>query len=375
MDKDIIKFRQWLHAHPELSGQEVQTAKHIAGFMQGFKPDKTVELAGNGLAFVFEGEEAGPTVMFRADIDALPITEQNSIDHISGNEGVAHLCGHDGHTAIMLQTAERISKDRPGKGKVICLFQPEEETGQGANRLLQHESFSEVQPDYVFGLHNIPGYPLHKLLLRKGSFAAASKGMIVKLYGKTSHAAEPEMGNSPANAVARIIDGLHAVLEDRADYKALVLLTIINIKLGEIAFGTTPGYAEVRVTLRAFENQDMEILTQRAEKVVNKAAVNDGLQLSIDYTEVFPATENTNKCVDWVKQVAHQNKMDIQWLEKPFKWSEDFGYYTLQFPGAFFGLGSGVDHPQLHNPDYDFPDELIESGSALFYGLYKEILG
>lgn len=373
MNEELIKIRHLLHQNPELANQEIETSKRISNFMQNYKPDKVIDVSKTGKLFVFDSKQDGPTSVFRADMDALPINEENNLEYVSLKKGVAHLCGHDGHMTIVLGLAKKISENKPKKGKVVLLFQPAEESEQGARDVVNSTEFKTLNPDLVFGLHNIPKAPMHQILVKSGSFAAASKGMTLKIYGKSSHAAEPEKGISPASAIAKIIQKLHLLRDDKNLFSNFILLTIINIKLGEIAFGTSPGYAEIRITLRSFENEDMELLTNQAEKIIMEIAEQEQLKINVEYSEVFPATINHDHCLNLIKQSADINQCDLKEMENPFKWSEDFGYYSEKYNTGFFGLGSGIEQAALHNPDFDFPDEIIETGIKLFNQIYKSI--
>ncbi len=369
----IIVLRHELHQHPEISNKEYYTSAKIAEFMKSFTPDEVISLSTTGKAFVFKGKKPGKTLMFRAELDALPVTESSGRAYCSKNPGIAHACGHDGHMAIIAGLAQKIAMNRPEKGKVVLLFQPAEEVEQGALYVINDPEFKKIEPDYIFALHNIPGAEINTVLLRRGTFAAASKGMTVKLYGKTSHAAEPENGISPANAISAIIRDLNMLVEGKKLFKDMTLLTIIHIRLGEISFGTTPGYAEILITLRSFENEDMELLTRKSEKIIYDIANAENLKCEISYEEVFPALVNDNEFINLSEQSAIENKLDIEHLEYPFKWSEDFAYFTQQYKGCLFGLGAGINHARLHHADYDFPDEIIESGINLFYKIYQKV--
>ena len=372
MNEKIIQLRHNLHREPEVSNMEFGTSERIKQFMSGLKPDDIISISKTGLAFIFDSGKEGPTSMFRAELDALPIKEINTFKYASQNNA-AHACGHDGHMSIIAALGEKIAVDRPKKGRCILLFQPAEEVEQGARDVVNDPNFKAIEPDFIFALHNIPGAPKNQILLKKGSFAAASKGMTIRLTGKTSHAAEPENGISPADAIAKIILELHQLRSSEDLFSDLTLLTIIHIQLGEISFGTSPGYAEMRITLRAFENSDMDLLTQNCEAIVERIANNEKLQVEYDYSEVFPATVNNDDCVKHIETAAINNNLTIQWLDTPFKWSEDFAYYTEKYKGGFLGLGAGENQPPLHNPDYDFPDDIIESGMKIFYHIYKEL--
>ncbi len=369
----IIELRHFLHQNPEVSNNEYNTSKRIVDFIKPLGPAEIVDLSKTGKAFVFEGRHPGKTLMFRSELDALPIQEESTLTYASSNKNIAHMCGHDGHMAILAGLAQKIVQNPPQYGRVVLLYQPAEEVEQGAKDVIEDPNFKPIEPDYIFALHNIPGLKKHSIAIKSGSFAAASKGMTIKLVGKTAHAAEPENGISPANAISRIIAQLHDLKNDKTLFKDLALLTIIHMQLGEISFGTSPGYAEIRVTLRAFENEDMENLTAYAEKIIQEIAKDENLKYEILYSEVFPASVNNNECVRLIEKSAKENNYLIQKIEKPFNWSEDFGYYAQQFKGGLFGLGAGVTQPPLHNPDYDFPDDIIETGINMFYEIYNAI--
>lgn len=371
----IIKLRHELHKYPEPSDSEAQTALRIINFMEAYHPDQILtELGGHGVAVVFKGEAEGPSVLFRCELDALPIDDLIDKDYRSQNAGVGHKCGHDGHMAIIAGLADAFSKNKPKAGQVILLFQPSEENGQGAYRVVNDTKFNQLKVDYAFALHNLPGIKKGSVLLGERNFASASKGMIIKLTGKTSHAGEPENGNSPAIAMANIVKELTFLPQKENTFSDFTLVTVIHARLGEIAFGTTPGYAEVMATLRSYTNSDMEVLTKLAEKIAVENAKNSELKYDISYVEEFPAAINNTKLVHQLEKVAGENNIEYKYLENPYKWSEDFAHFTLKFPGALFGLGSGLDQPQLHNPDYDFPDEIIENGVKMFYRIYNQLI-
>ncbi len=374
MDIAFLKdLRRKLHQQPELSGMEVHTSAVMEAHAELFRPDKLLRFGNTGLGFVFSAEEAGPITVFRAELDALPIEEINDVAYRSTRKGVSHSCGHDGHMTIMAGLLERIAERRPLKGSVVILLQPAEETGQGAKQLMDDPAFRELAPDRIFALHNIPGEELHKILVREEVFAAASSGMTIHLHGKSSHAGEPEKGINPANCIAEIIRLVEEENKAQGRYSDLCFATIINIQLGEIAFGTSPGEATVRLTLRAYLDKDIERLKSRITDKVEVIAREEGIRPEIFYSEEFPATRNDTECVQFILTAARENDLDIQEMDVPFSWSEDFSYYTRSFKGGFFGIGAGRDHPALHNPDYDFPDEIITTGIQVFYSIYNQI--
>lgn len=370
MFESLIEIRKHLHQNPELSEQEIKTALLIEQQIKPLHPDKVFKI-GYSRIYVFDSKNPGLNIAFRADMDALPIEEKNTISHISKNKGVSHVCGHDGHMSILIGIAREIAKQPPQKGKVILVFQSAEETGQGAKQLVKSKDFQNLNIDYIFGLHNIPGLELGQVLLRNGGFASASKGMIVQLQGKTSHAGEPEKGINPALAIAHITQELDQLIKKKELFNSLTLLTFVYTRMGEVAFGTSAGDAEMGFTLRAFENTDMHLLTEQAVSIITKIARQNELKTKIKYTEEFPGTYTTEKAYAHLKKALSQlNLIQIE-LKEPKRWSEDFGHYSEVAETGFFGLGSGVNQPELHHPNFDFPDELIETGVSVFLEIMR----
>lgn len=371
----LAAFRQELHQHPEISGEESGTASRVVKFIESYNPDRIIKkIGGHGLAVEFNGKENGPTVMFRCELDALPIEEKNNLSYRSAIKGKAHLCGHDGHMAMVAGLAAYLNQERPKQGRVILLFQPSEETGKGAEQLINDRAFKEIGPDFIFAIHNLPGYPLHEVLLSDGHFAAASSGMLIQLTGKSSHAAEPEKGINPGFAMSQIIQGINDLMKARMNFKDYILVTPIHMRLGKLAYGTSPGEGVIHLTLRSYQNDDMEKLKSELNWLIDSIAGREGIIININYEEVFPATINDSACIDIIKKAAIKENLSYRNLSEPFRWSEDFGHFLAKYRGALIGLGSGKDQPALHNPDYDFPDSLIPSGISLFKGIYESLL-
>ena len=199
--QELIQLRKKLHTMPEVAFEEKNTNKEILNFFSALQPDQTItQLGGTGLAFIFKGEKPGKRLLFRCELDALPIEDLKKSPYQSQILGKGHLCGHDGHMAIICGLGEKLAGNRPESGEVILLFQPAEETGDGAKAVLADPRFKQIKPDFAFALHNLPGFPLHQVVMRKGTFAAGSTGMTISLTGKTSHSAHPEAGINPAQA-------------------------------------------------------------------------------------------------------------------------------------------------------------------------------
>lgn len=366
-----VKLRREIHRNPERSGRETDTAQRLLRFFAPLRPDQVIEnLGGTGIAFVFAGTEAGPTILLRSELDALPIQEVNEFEHRSVHDGTSHKCGHDGHMAILAVVGEKLSRKRPACGRVVLLYQPAEETGQGAAAVVADEKFARIKPDFCFALHNLPGFPLGEIIVRNGTFSCASRGMSIRLTGRTAHAAQPETGLSPAKAMCQLIAELSELplVMDFGD--ELAFATVVGSRLGEQAFGTAPGEAEIWVTLRSETDATMARIVSHAENRIRQLAVEHGLESAIAYRDIFAATINSERAVDVIRRAAGDGLLSV--AGQPFRWSEDFGCFAAVAQCAMFGLGAGEAMAELHNADYDFPDELISLGADIFLGILEQ---
>jgi len=364
---ELIKLRRELHAHPESSDNEQKTAAILTNFFRQFKPDEVIApLGSNGIAFVFDSGRPGPAVVFRCELDAIPVEEKNDFAYRSRIPGLAHKCGHDGHMAIMAGFGYLISLKRPRKGQIILLFQPAEETGQGAAAVVDDQKFKNLNPDYAFALHNLPGYPLGAILLKSGTSNCASRGMIIRLFGITSHSAWPEDGLSPAEPMCDLIKDL-AGLPATSDLNQFYCkVTVGHARLGDLAFGLSPGYAEVMATLRSETDATMSLLVERAVSLVKEKAMPADLNYEISWAEEFIASSNDPGTCDVVRSAGQAAGVEVIDLKKALPVSEDFGQFSARIPGVMFFLGAGEDCPRLHQANYDFPEKLIEIGSKIF---------
>jgi len=366
----LKSLRRELHRFPEVSGEEEKTAAFINGKLSELNPDELITGIGrHGILAVFKAKRssARKTILMRSELDALPIKEQNSGGHTSGHEGRMHACGHDGHMAIMLGLAEHISENRPDELTVAFIFQPAEETGEGAERVLADPKFKSFSADAAIALHNLPGYEENTLVLREETFACASEGLQIELNGQSSHAAYPEQGVSPAAALAQIIDFVNTGFSDESEMSGepFFKVVITYARLGDRAFGISPGIAELGITFRA---EDNSVQNQIRKKLLNKIGEIAG-EAGLDYTtravEPFPATVNHNGLVKLAKKVAEKQGRAVVMAEDPFPWSEDFGHFSAKYPSLLFGVGVGVNHEPLHSAKYDFNDNII-GGSVRF---------
>ena len=352
---DYKAIRQQLHEHPQTAGNELFAHDMIVKHLQGLHPDKVyTHVGGYGVIAVWGADPQASTMAFRADTDALPI---------------GHRCGHDGHTTILLRLAELIDEKvltLHFQHSILLLWQPAEETGTGSSAVIESGILQQYNIKSFYALHNIPGYPLGTVVLCPRTFAAASTGVVYSLDGRETHASTPEMGVNPGLAVSEIIDRFNGYNGANGEFRQS---TLICVRLGQPAFGTSAGHAEVMFTLRAFSNAAMERLLSDANNTVDAVVGRYGLTVSRTLVEPFHATENNSDCVEAIEKAASNVPLCIHHQMEPNRWSEDFAEYLLRWPGAMFGIGSGEHQPELHHPRYDFPDALIEPAARMFLQL------
>lgn len=369
----LVALRHALHEAPELSRQEVQTAAIIAAQMKAAGADQVLSgLGGNGVAAIFEGAAPGPTVCLRAELDALPITEAAGMSPRSHIEGVAHLCGHDGHMAMLVGAMRALASDRPSKGRVVALFQPAEEDGSGAAAVAADDRFRALDVDIAFALHNKPGLPLGAVAVAVGPTTCASRGMRLALEGRTSHASEPEMAVSPMRALSGLMPALEALRQGGGPSDdGFAMVTITHASMGVEAFGITPGNATLLATLRARDDTAMTDLVAQVETLVAHHAAY--LPHTITWEDVFVAMSSTKAATEILAGAAASLGLPRVDGVLPIRGSEDFGGLGVpERAFAFIGSGEG---PSLHAPDYAFPDALIPIGAELLEHAARRALG
>jgi amidohydrolase len=222
-------------------------------------------------------------------------------------------------------------------------------------------------------LHNLPGYPQNQIVIKNGTFTCAVNSIIIKLDGITAHAGEPEKGINPALAIASIITQFNGFIQSDISKENYCLITPIYTKMGKKAYGVSAGAGEVHFTVRSDSNSRMKKIEATLENIAKAVANEYRLKCNIKWTQGFQANENDEDAVSLIKKAAKENQFELLEKVNPFTWGEDFGLFTQHYPGAMFGLGSGIDTPALHNPDYDFPDEIITTGVSIFHHISKQI--
>jgi amidohydrolase len=374
MDLDLLKrVRKELHANPELSGSEEETAHRVIQLLKDLNPDELItNIGGEGIAARFSAiDEVKKTVLFRAELDAIAVNEETDLSYRSEKKGVMHGCGHDGHMAILIGFAREIRKNRPHHTDVWIMFQPAEETGKGAERMLKDSKFGKVDADVAFALHNLPGFPLNRVVVKEDVFAAASTGVEVKFKGKSSHAAYPEQGVNPASYISELILFADQKFNEFRSLSSINKIVPTYTQLGERAFGISPGEGNVGFTIRSSSDEELEGAVNKLKSKVQKLQKTFEGKISVDLVEPFSATVNHSEGVKAVIDAAGRSGLELQKVETPFPWSEDFGEFRKKFPITLFGLGSGEEHAPLHSEKYDFNDELISAGVNMFLNLVE----
>ena len=369
MLKQLIKLRKELHSMPELSGDECKTAKRIVEELKKCDPDELIEeVGGTGVMARYSSKEAtsNKTIIFRAELDAIAVQEGSGVSHQSNNRGVMHGCGHDGHMAIIAGLARQLKENPPHGVDVILLFQPAEETGEGAERVLNDKRFQKIDIDLAFALHNLPGYIENLVVIKRGVFASASTGVEIEFRGKSSHAAYPEKGINPSRNMIDFIQTVDTALEEFRSANRLNKAVNTFIRLGKPAFGISPGTGRIGFTLRSPDETSLDAAVSMLRDLADKAGQDFEGEVDSRVVEPFAATVNNNEGVDRVMQAAKSNGLKVEELSTPFSWSEDFGEFGKKCPITLFGLGAGMNHPHLHSESYDFNDELIETGISIF---------
>ena len=401
--EQIMELRKQLHRIPEHSMQEVKTKQLLMDFL---KSHTALEIVDCG-AWFYAVKRADDRVTTENDkifhvskVDTerpeqmaeykQPIAFRADMDAVCGKDGKpGHYCGHDGHSSILCGAAVWLSRamekcenthvcDRNNDSGAICqnqiinrdvyfIFQPGEEIGAGAR--LCRDLIIEKNIGEIYGLHNIPGYPRNHVLTIDGTFACASTGLEIHMIGTASHAAYPEAGKNPGPALARLLLEIEKLTEEYNRSREFVRMTLIGMDIGSANYGVAASEGTLRMTVRAEREKVFAVYVDEIKQIAQNTADDGGFTLDIQEIERFPATENHAVNVDKLRKCAADQNIVVTELAEPMRWSEDFGYYLQETKGAFFGVGDGEDHAQLHTAGFEFPDEIIETAVKMFVGL------
>lgn len=359
----MAQIRNELHLIPEYSHKEEKTAALVTKYLKETVPDFLyTSIGGHGIIAGYKGnkqtESQGPSLMFRCELDAI-MTEN----------GCKHLCGHDGHIAILLGLSKIVSTNREFEGIVWLLFQPAEEVGEGAALMSKEMQEREIKFDYAFSLHNKPGIPLNKVVLHQGVYAAGSVGMELFFKGSPSHAANPEQAVSPYRAIFETANYMHQLNSEQELFTDFVLGTVVNISMGDINYGVTPGEGYLRMTLRSFVDSDLDKLCSLIENYSNNKALEYGLKLTSSYYDRFPATVNDAEANKMVEQSVIDNNLEYEYAKTPEKGSDDFAFFAYNSLSSYFDIGNGVETKDLHQQGYTFSNEIMETALKIYISI------
>lgn len=359
--ENSTSIRKKLHSIAEPSGKEIKTAAYIKSVLQVLKNFTIVDgFAMQSVLAVFDSGTLGPCLLFRCELDGIPLTESLPIPYASIHKGTSHKCGHDGHMTILLAFAKKLSTQGLTKGKVLLLFQSAEETGMGAQAICNSGILKKYSPDFVFAFHNLPGYSTEEIICSTGTFSASVSSIKIQLKGKESHASQPMKGINPALAISDLILYFQSYQTSERKKNTFFLSTPIFIEMGNEAYGTSAGNASIGYTFRSWNDQLLQKNIAHIQHYLHSLEQKyPGLKTNFSFLERFHSTENHHEAVLKIQQAA--TKCHLKYVENklPFEWGEDFGVFTDQYKGAMFCVGSGIMHPPLHTAAYDFPDVLI----------------
>ena len=374
--EDATLWRRDFHSAPELGFEELRTSERVAQLLESFGVEVHRGLGGTGVVGTLRTGD-GPTIGIRADMDALPIQELGTHAHASGHKGCMHACGHDGHTAILLATARHLSETRNFKGTVQFVFQPAEENLGGAGRMIDDGLFDRFPMDAIFGLHNWPGAPAGHVVINPGPMMASLDTFEIILTGKGSHAAMPDKGADPIVAAAQLVLGLQTIVSRRLSPLDSAVVSITQFNAGE-AINVIPETAVLRGTVRCLQTPVRDKVEKLIGEFVEQLPIAYGVTGKLAYKVGYPVTENNVDAAATIRRAAISavGEANVQWGCNPSMASEDFAYMLNARPGAYIWLGVDGEKPSaaLHNPYYDFNDQVIEAGVNVWTKLVEQEL-
>ncbi len=369
--EEMRQWRHWLHQHPELAFEEHQTSDFVAARLEEFGLAPHRGLAHTGVVASITGNRPGPTQLFRADMDALPIIEANDFAHRSQHAGKMHACGHDGHTSMLLGAAKTLAASRDFPGTVHCLFQPAEERLAGAKVMLDEGLLERFPCDAVYAMHNWPGLATGELAVHDSAVMAATIHLNMTITGHGCHSAMPHLGRDPILAASQLVIALQSLVAREIDPAKTAVVSVTKLHAGEVE-NAIPDYATLHCDIRYFDPDVGEQLAQRTRDIAQGICAASGVTLSqFDLQFGYPATFNHADHAAHVAQVASAQGLPVQRDRYPSMAAEDFSYLLQQRPGAYVWLGNGPAQTGagLHNPGYDFNDKLLTIGSQLWVAL------
>lgn len=370
---NLPAIRRHLHAHPEVSECEEQTAAFVAERLREAGLEPRTGVGGHGVVADIEGAEPGRTLAIRADMDALPIEETSGLPYASKNPGVMHACGHDGHTTILLGTAEALFRARASlKGRIRLIFQPAEETVDGASRMCEEGVMDGV--DAIVALHGWPGLSIGRIGVRDGPMMASADTFDIDIEGRQAHAAYPHLSADPILIGSEIVQALQTLISREMPPQEPAVLSVTRFHAGT-AYNIIPGTAHLAGTVRTLSNELRETVQARIERVARGVCAAHGADCRVTYRRGSPVVMNDMAINDLIRQTAAETLGvgSVDELSHASMGAEDFAFYLKHAPGAMFRLGLGGVTP-LHTPTFDFADAAIPVGVRLFALIAKRYL-
>jgi len=376
LQPEIAAWRRDLHAHPELLYEVHRTAASVAEKLKAFGCDEVVTGIGRtGVVGVIRGSRAGKKVIgLRADMDALPIAEETQVPYRSTVPGKMHACGHDGHTAMLLGAAKHLSETRNFAGTAIVIFQPAEEGGAGARAMVRDGLMDRFGIEEVYGMHNFPGMPVGQFAIRPGPLMAAADTIDIEITGVGGHAARPHLTVDPIVVGAQIVNQVQSIVARNVDPLDAAVVSIAVFQAGSTD-NVIPQTARLGGTARSFRAETRDLLEQRLKAIVEGTAQLHGATARFSYSRGYPVTRNhvpqTAFAASVAAEIAGEERVNTN--VDPVMGAEDFSFMLEARPGAFIFIGNG-DSAGLHNPAYDFNDDVIPVGSSYWVRLVETAL-
>lgn len=357
LTETLKTWRHHLHANPELSCQETNTAAYVCAELAAMGVKFTANIGGHGVVASISRGVSNRSVGLRADMDALPIAEATGVAYASKVPGVMHACGHDGHTASLLGAAKLLMEDKDWSGTVHLVFQPAEEGFGGAQAMLEDGLLQKFPMERIFGYHNWPGLAAGTVMIHDGPMMAAAGNFSITLHGKAAHAAMPNLGADPVQGAAHLIIALNAIVARNIDPLETAVISTCKLAAGN-ANNQIPETAVIGGTLRALKPQVMEQLLARMREMAEHTAAAFGLTAVMENFGYLPPTTNDKTQAEFARQVAAGLGMNVRADMAPTMGAEDFGRFLLEIPGAYAWIGNG-DSAGLHNPHFNYNDEIL----------------
>ena len=378
---ELVHIRRDIHANPELGFEETRTSQLVADKLAEYGVEVHRGLAKTGVVGVIKGKQSasGRAIGLRADMDCLPMHETGEVPYKSKVPGRMHACGHDGHTTMLLGAARYLAQTRNFDGTVNLIFQPAEEGGGGGRVMVEEGLFKKFPVDAVYALHNWPGLPVGKMAVRPGPMMAATDEIKIKVRGRGGHAALPHLAADPVVATAHIITALQTIASRNANPVDALVVSICSMQTSQVgAYNVIPGHVELVGTVRSFSAQMRELAEKRIKEIATSVAQGLGASAEVEYRRGYPATVNTEKEAVFAAQVGEKvfGKGNVVTDGEPTMGGEDFSFMLQVRPGAYVFLGQGGQQGGcfLHNPGYDFNDEVIPLGAGYLAALAEESL-